>query len=171
VGYGTTAISKPDIGFMFYTRAAMDRVEPQAVAFALLGSCGVTTMLLEVEARESVKNLGMGFRRMTRNIVLTFEHSSTSDDGEYQRHLDRLLEQASNPLAKALIYSQKAKIRDLRARGLLQAKRTRIFVRYQITGANDRPKTSPLDHVMGFWRPGGRTLNVVDRLGKPDRPL
>jgi len=36
-----------------------------------------------------------------------------------------------------LIYSQKAKVRDLRHRGALQAKRTRIFVRYQIASAND----------------------------------
>ena len=127
-------------------------------------------MLLEVEAREALKGVELGFRRITRNVVMTFEHSSTSDDGEYQRHLDRLLEQASNPLAKALMYSQKRKIRDLRERGLLQAKRTRIVVRYQIAGANDRHKTSPLDHVMGFLGDlvGEHFLSWQDLLNQTD---
>jgi len=107
-------------------------------------------MLVEREAQQALDAQALTFRRLTRNVLVTFEHSSTSDDSDYQQHLDRLLEQTTNPLAKALIYSQKAKVRDLRHRGALQAKRTRIFVRYQIASANDRHKSSPLDGAMGF---------------------
>ena len=173
VGYGTTAISKPDIGFyVLHPRRDGPAQGRKHFAFSFVWELwGYDPMLLEVEAREALKGLELGFRRMTRNVVVTFDHSSTSDDGEYQRHLDRLLEQASNPLAKALIYSQKAKIRDLRRRGLLQAKRTRIFVCYQIAGANDRHKTSPLDHVMGLIGDllGNHLTSWLDWLNQTDQ--
>jgi len=92
---------------------------------------GYDPMLVEREAQQALDAQALTFRRLTRNVLVTFEHSSTSDDSDYQQHLDRL-RQTTNPLAKALIYSQKAKVRDLRHRGALQAKRTRIFVRYQL---------------------------------------
>lgn len=153
VGYGTAIIAKPEIGF-YVLRPRQDVADGVRKQFAFVfawEAWGYDPMLLEADAKEALNGQELAFRRMSRNVLLTFEHSSTSDDVDYQRHLDYLLEQASNPLAKALIYSQKAKIRKLRERGSLQAKRTRIFVRYQIGSVNDRHKTSPLDHVMGFF--------------------
>lgn len=153
VGYGTSIISNPEIGF-YVSQSRQDATggaRKGTTAFTYVWEVwGYDPMLLETEAKQLLDAQELAFRRVSRNILITFEHSSTSDDGDYQRHLDHLLEQASNPLAKALIYSQKAKIRDLRTRGALQAKRTRIFVRYQIVSGNDNYKTSPLDHVMGL---------------------
>lgn len=152
VGYGRALIEEPEIGF-YVLRPRRDAPggKQQQFAFVFVWEVwGYDPMLLEEEAATALDAQELGFRRMTRNVTLTFEHTSTSEDDEYQRHLDRLLEQADNPLAKALIYSQKAKIRDLCGRGMLQAKRTRIFIRYQIASANDRHKVSLLDHVLGF---------------------
>lgn len=152
VGYGRSVIEEPEIGF-YVLRPRRDAPGGgrQQFAFVFVWEVwGYDPMLLEKEAQSAIGSLELGFRRMTRNHLLTFEHTSTSEDDEYQRHLDRLLEQADNPLAKALIYSQKAKIRDLCQRGMLQAKRTRIFIRYQIASAHDQHKVSPLDHVMGL---------------------
>ncbi len=152
VGYGKATINKPEIGFyVLHPRRDSPTGSRRQFAFVFVWEVwGYDPMLLETEAKQMLDAQALTFRRMTRNILVTFEHSSTSDDVDYQQHLDRLLEQTSNPLAKALIYSQKAKIRDLRHRGALQAKRTRIFVRYQIASASDRHKNSPLDHAMGF---------------------
>lgn len=152
VGYGTATISKPAFGF-YVLRPRRDANGGNRGQFAFACAFevwGYDPALVEKEAQQILAAQELAFRRFSRNVRVTFEHSSTSDDAEYQRHLDHLLEQATNPLAKALVYSQKTKIRDLRRRGILQAKRTRIFVRYQVTSASDRHKNSPLDHVMGF---------------------
>jgi len=152
VGYGTTEISKPDVGFyVLHPRRDGPTGSHRQFAFVFAWEVwGYDPMLVEAEAHQALSAMELGFRRLTRNFIVTFEHSSTSDDAEYQRYLDRHLKKTTNPLAKALLYSQKAKIRSLQRRGLLQAKRTRIFVRYQIASADDRHKTSPLDHIMGF---------------------
>lgn len=152
VGYGTAILSKPDIGFyVLRSRRDANGGNRGQFAFTFVWEVwGYDPMLLESQAKQALDAQELAFRRLSRNVRVTFEHCSTSDDAEYQQYLDRLLEQTTNPLAKALIYSQKAKIRDLRHRGVLQAKRTRIFVRYQVASASDRHKSSPLDHVMGF---------------------
>lgn len=152
VGYGKAMINKPEIGFyVLHPRRDGPTGSGRQFAFVFVWEVwGYDPMLLEVEAKQVLDSQALAFRRMTRNALVTFEHSSNSDDSEYQHHLDRLLEQTTNPLAKALIYSQKAKIRDLRNRGALQTKRTRIFVRYQIASVSDRHKSSPLDYAMSL---------------------
>lgn len=164
VGYGRATINNPEIGFYVSRprRDATGGARKGSTAFTFVWDVwGYDPMLLEADATQMLNAQELAFRRVSRNVLITFEHSSTSDDSDYQRHLDYLLEQATNPLAKALIYSQKTKIRDLRAKGALQAKRTRIFVRYQVVSANDNYKTSPLDHVMGF---ADRLMPLLDSL-------
>lgn len=152
VGYGTTAIKEPNFGFyVCCPRRDAGAGSSKHLAFvSVLEAWGYDPNLVEADAEAALRAQELTLRRISRNTLITFEHTSTSDDFQFQRHLDGLLEQATNPLAKALIYSQKAKIRDLSARGALQIKRTRIFVRYQATSASDRHKSSPLDHALGF---------------------
>lgn len=56
---------------------------------------------------------------------ITFEQSSFTDDGERQAELDGLLD-TDNELAQALVYSQKARTRQLTKQGLRKVKRTTI---------------------------------------------
>jgi len=56
-------------------------------------------MLVEREAQQALDAQALTFRRLTRNLI-TFEHSSTSDDSDYQQHLDRLLSKRTTRLPK-----------------------------------------------------------------------
>ena len=168
VGYGTATIGNPEIGFyVSHPRRDSPSGGHRQFAFTFVWEVwGYDPLLLEQEALVALNAQELAFRRMTRNLLVTFEHSSTSDDFEYQSALDRQIEQTTNPLVKMLIYSQKAKVRDLNHRGALQLKRTRILARYQIADASDRYKTSALDHVMGFVGSAGKYLApLIDQKG------
>lgn len=151
VGYGTATIANPEVGFyVSHPRRDSPGSEHRQFAFTFVWEvCGYDPLLLEEDAKQAINGQELAFRRLSRNLLVTFEHTSTDDDFAHQQSLDQQVKQTTNPLVKALLYSQKAKIRSLKQRGALQAKRTRIFVRYQITEASDRYKVSPLDHVMG----------------------
>lgn len=95
VGYGTSIISNPEIGF-YVSQSRQDATggaRKGTTAFTYVWEVwGYDPMLLETEAKQLLDAQELAFRRVSRNILITFEHSSTSDDGDYQRHLDHLLE-------------------------------------------------------------------------------
>lgn len=166
VGYGTTTISNPEIGFyVSHPRRDNETGGRRQFAFTFVWEVwGYDPLLLEEDALAALNAQELAFRRMSRNLIVTFEHESTGDDFEYQSSLDRQLHGATNSLVKMLLYSQKAKVRDLKRRGALQLKRTRILVRYQVASASDRYKISALDHIMGFLGDVGNKLTpLVDQ--------
>lgn len=152
VGYGTATIDNPNVGFyVSHPRREASSGGDRQFAFTFAWEvCGIDPLLVEKDAMASMNALELAFRRLSRQIWVTFEHESIADDEEYQHLLNRQLQLATNPLVMMLLYSQKAKVRVLKHRGAFQTKRTRIFVRIQVASDKDRYKTNYLDRAMGL---------------------
>ncbi|MCU0535178.1 MAG: hypothetical protein MUD14_14920 [Hydrococcus sp. Prado102] len=94
-------------------------------------SPGIDPNLPEESAKKLIDALDDSFRELPSEIVLRFEYSSFAVDDDYQTVLDKQLEQSTSELSDLLIYSQKARTRQLRDRGKRQIQQLRIFAIYE----------------------------------------
>ncbi len=105
-------------------------------------AAGFDPLISEAEAEVVLGNLEKGIQEICRHgHSLTFENRSFAHDQAAQTQLDQLLNQATQPLEQVLIYSQKARIRDLRQQGLRKTQSLRIFYRYTVAAS---PRSAPV---------------------------
>lgn len=87
---------------------------------------GVHPTIFEESAKTILEDCwSKGINDFPSSEEVTFEQSSFTDDSERQAELNQLLEN-DNSLAQALVYSQKARTRQLTKKGLRKVKRTTI---------------------------------------------
>lgn len=112
---------------------------------------GISSTITQLEAEKVAFQLAAGLREVPSDDTLTFEYSAFADDEERQEQLDELVADQQNPLAALLLYSQKARTRELRQHKLRNPRKIRIFATYTLDLKGKKKKQDLLAKVGNYF--------------------
>lgn len=145
--YGRINLKNCDIGFYLLSGKKKSQLR---LVFGW-STAGIASTISELSAEKTAQKLAAGLKELPTDDTMTFEYSAFADDKDRQEELDELLEEQQDALSYLLLYSQKARVRELKKQKLRNPRKIRIFATYTVDLAGKKKKKQDILAKVGNY--------------------